>query len=532
MFDINNLPLFGDKLLFIGGLTSKYITYILGIQFFLILVLFILNKKEILSQFKKISKRTWLLLSLIFLFALFLRLRHNGCDSLDRLLLEYVFASEEMLKGEPISDLWHPRGYSFILTILFLIFGMHYNVVLYYNILISGFLTVLTFLLAYILFKDESIGLFAALILSLLPTSIFYTQILSSNITSVFFVTLSILIFLISLPLDKPKLYCLSALLFTYSFQIRADNIMFLGLLFFGITYYKYKRKIHLKNLKLAMILFIVFLIPMSYFYLHGDVLFGSYNDPFHEQRPLTFSLAYLKTNLTYYFSRLAMPGNYPTILYIFLFIPIILVKGGGKNLFLIVWIIIFLIFYGAYWYSDTNDPDLYQLLLHPPMVILMASGLNKTKNFIENLLKIKSSLLKNILLILMILLIFKTFHYYSKEFYKQDVPMFCESKNILKLSKVIEKNSCIVVESTINEYTSKPFECIAKFLLPKFQITTSIEECENKAYYLSIKSEKFDRLFKNQQNIINNIKKSGYKLNLVNKIENEFEFVGIYEIT
>jgi len=90
------------------------------------------------------------------------------------MLWEYAFSADGMLRGHV--DLMHPKGYSFILLMLFSVFGENCSGILILSALIPSLTTIVVFLITYYIFRREEaavldflgkISFFLSIILSL-----------------------------------------------------------------------------------------------------------------------------------------------------------------------------------------------------------------------------------------------------------------------------------------------------------------------------------------------------------------------------
>lgn len=483
-------------------LAQKYTVWALLLTFLTILCLFCLNLKDIKKQFEKIRKRTWIYLLLIFLLAIFLRITLSSCDATDSKFWEYVIDGKNMLQGQPIKEIGYPKGYSFILMLIFLFVGMNWQNIILYNILISSFTAICIFLITYLISKNEYVSLLSALLFSLFPTAIFFSQFSFAEITSVFFMTLTLLIFIISIDVRKMKLFTLALLLLLFSITVRLENTMFI--LLFILGYAIFLRKWGLKGLILPSIIFCIFmiqLIPTYYLssskfgYIEGrgviEIMFRE-SYPYIEN-PTTFSLQNIPFNLGLYLKVLTNSEYYPVLLYPFTFISLFGIKRYPKLTFPLVWILIFLMFYGTWFASSLTGVHSRQLLIHTPLAILIALGMLNLYEFIKErwlIAKVK----KNEILKLFIFGLFFILIVFS--FSKTDLTTksdlldsqrSCLLEDVTHASNMLEKNSCILVESSYGIYTNYLEE--TRFILPDKNIEYEIEKCNAMpTYYFKFK--------------------------------------------
>lgn len=256
----------------------------------LFLVLLILNFTYITSKytkkaFKSIKKKTWILLLLIFLTGFFLRMfvtthMHNLYFDEDG----YIDIAKHIAnngnnclclkntKGicEFCGYSFKSVGFSFLLAIIFKIFGASHSVA-FNTVTVVGSLTVLAiFFFSYLLFKDEKIALLSALILAFYPIHIRWSGSVSAEVFSLFFIILTFTYLMLYKKTNKVTFLILSLLLLTYTITVKEEN--FLLLIFFGaffLTKKKY-RQIFLGVLFVTLAILTPYLIGNYIF--HKDI--------------------------------------------------------------------------------------------------------------------------------------------------------------------------------------------------------------------------------------------------------------------
>ncbi|UCD07394.1 MAG: glycosyltransferase family 39 protein [Candidatus Aenigmatarchaeota archaeon] len=464
--------------------------YILLLNFILICILFILNRKDIFSYFRKIRKITWVIFILILVFGSGLRIAFPGCSDSSGLCWNHVVRGQIMLEEQKIYEFKYSSGYPFMVALSFFFFGASFESVLFLNLLMSSLTILLVFLLTWTLFKKDSVSLFSTLIYSLLPASVYFAKLNASEVISTFFATIAVLIFLISLELGKKRLYYLSGLLLVFAIHARLDNSIFIP--FFILGFLLKRKDISFKNLKLPIILFLIFMIPVSYYYITVNENFGTWNDPVvSETHPYTFSHTYLIPNIARHFSFLARPGDYPLILYLFLFISLLFIRREKNVLFPVFWIALFLLFYGLYWASYFSGLDLYHLLLHPALAILIAYGIFSVKNVLERcsekILSIKfSPNMKMFTSVIILFLIFSVFFFNTNVFAFEEEGN-CLMTNMLSVSGSVGSNDCLLIENPQSWYLSTNSNRMMKIIFHGKNVTTSLDRCEGEIFYMYV---------------------------------------------
>ncbi|MFH1234818.1 MAG: hypothetical protein V1493_04375, partial [Candidatus Diapherotrites archaeon] len=157
-------------------------------NFALLIVFLFLCSREIKAFFANVSRKTWFFLLLIFVFAFFLRLSFppvhgdysEGFWNIETANNMLTKGSAEMCQYEGFEQQClqyrKPAAVQFIYALSFLFFGAGANAVFYANLIIGALLVFLVFLVAYAIFKDETIALFSSLIFSLLPFAVVFSR--------------------------------------------------------------------------------------------------------------------------------------------------------------------------------------------------------------------------------------------------------------------------------------------------------------------------------------------------------------------
>ncbi len=477
---------------------SNTLFYILLVNFALICVLFLLNTKRMASEFKNIRIHAWIAFIVILLLGSYLRFDSPGCSSHDGLCWDYVKTSVNMLENQKVEDFWHPKGYSLLIALGFLLFGQNYNTILYLNLILSSLTIFIVFLLAYVLFEREDVALFSSFIYSLFPMSILYAKLNASEVTSVFFILLTFLLFFISIRAGRRSLYLLFLLLLVFSLHVRSDNSLFIPVFIVGLLLYR--KRIDMKKVRVPLLIFLIFMIPVSYYYIVGDDIYGPARDPHYEERPVTFSLSYLIPNIQYHLSsNLADPASYPPVLYVFLLLSLFFIPRERNLIFPVLWVVFFFLFYGLYWATIYTSPQLYQLSLQPVLAILMGYGIFKAKETIENLIEKSSAKIlhsaKTTGVFLVLFLIFFIFYSGTNVFAPQGHD--CLIDNIFLLGTHVGEDECLLIENSQSNFCMCQPGMVMRILLPGKRITTSLQNCEGRGtYYLYINHTMCDTTF------------------------------------
>lgn len=209
----------------------------------------ILNYRTLCNCFKKIKKRTWLLVFVILLLGTYLRLTltqsiantENFTYEAQAVCLsashrtELFFCHKNNYGGD------HPLGWPIILSLIYTIFPVGTLTAAVFALVISIMSIILMFLAAYTTFNNEKIALYSSFLWAIFPLHIAFSAQPSSEFLSEFFLLSALLVFAVTMKKSSWKMYSLLFVLMAYCVQIRVDNnIIFIIFLLF-ILYTKRK---------------------------------------------------------------------------------------------------------------------------------------------------------------------------------------------------------------------------------------------------------------------------------------------------
>lgn len=286
-----------------GNFQFHNIYYFALFTFVVFVFLLIANFKTILRSFNGVKKQTWLILILIFLIGFWLRnaeYRYGaGYDGYvyfnsAKYLHEGHIYTNGCLVGNDHDCKYYgwlsvPPGYQFLITIPFSVFG-EYDM---FSMLISGFLSSLTiiliFLMAFCLFKNEKLGLYSSAIFAFLPLDIIISPTGAVRSTSLFFVALAILFYLLAIKKNNVKMWSLFVITLSYSIYVRQENVILLIPMVAGLFLFKYvkmgdfkKRNIlpFVKKFSIPISIFLFTQVPVFYWVLcvYGEGSFAVSN--------------------------------------------------------------------------------------------------------------------------------------------------------------------------------------------------------------------------------------------------------------
>jgi hypothetical protein len=479
---------------------------ILSILSIIIGYCFIKDFNEIKSRFKKIKKHTLITLIVIFLIGLYLRHVYSFCFS------NWLAVSNaiEITKLQELSRLDRPKGYPFLLSVAFLIFGSNFDTLIVFNLLISSLSIISVFLLTYVLFKREDMALFSSAIFSLSTFGVFFSGTGTDRVAAVFFVILSFLIFFIALEKNSQRMFVMSALLLTFTSWIRMEYIIFFLVFLFFLL--KNKHRIKYYNRIILVSVLLVFPPIFHYFMDIREWTMPAFSITYlFINLPKLLSIAFLiKTNS--FIETLILSGFFSS------FVLVGLIKTPeNKNLFFPVLLaLISFILYGSFYTTLTMaENSEYFLIAEMSLAILAGYGLFYLNQFFVGYLKTRIHINSIPLILAIISIIFIYYLFLSTTFYKDGYVKKCSIDLIRNSITVIDEDVCVLVD-----YNEKHpnFLDFMHFLLPNRKIVNNIEDCVDTGFYFKINTPEFAPFGNSTKNweILN----KGYHLEIVNTTE------------
>jgi hypothetical protein len=473
-----------------------------SLLFYVLVTIFfsIIASNQLKNYLKSIGTKYWVFLLIIFLFGLIIRLTTSPMyDPARSGGSEYLLSAKSfVLKQEYINcDLGsfnnclisgssnHPAGYAFFLNLIFSVFGLTAKSALYFNVLVGSLTAVLIFLIFNLLFKEKMIALLSTFFFLLLKNHVSYSGTAEDMIFNVFFLSLTIFLFLFTIHTKNWKILSLTILSFFFLVQIRNEQLFLL--IIFILFYFIFVKKGHkqiVRNKKqfiyLSFILFFCFLsfFPIAFLRLSNpDFRESSFamtiTAPSSNNQNAIFSTKYLKKYFPkiikeiYNLPKIAIPILFVTFFYFF--------KNKKITLFFLSTIFLHLTIYGSYWPGDLQR---YIINIYPSISILIGLGI---LNIISLAKQKKLFISKNHLVILFVLLIL------SSSFFSEKV-FVGEPSEVELGEKEIPKNSIIIVPNW-NEVWRLQFKN-TKFVMPIYQLLNNqkmfelIRDNKERTYY------------------------------------------------
>jgi len=380
------------------------------LNFEMLILFLVLSMRVITGQFKKINKRTWIMLFSI-LFVSFLLI-----FSLPRMYFGPSYrgvqvAKNILIRGEPVTCEYidynvlkcqkfnYILGLPVLLSIVFSTFGMSPYIAIN-TISFFGWLSVLLiFLFSHLLFKDEKIALISSVLLALSPLFLLLSSTVSDYVVADFFVILTFIGLLTYLRTNNIKVLIFSSLSLAFLGQL-SEVLVFFSIPYFLILYQKDRFN---KRFLSSLLIFTIFTFPM----LFQHLFFGI-------RSSLKMFIPYFNLPMFYHLFFLSFVGVY------------FLTKEKKKEELLLLLGITFIPFALIFFYSVSFFN--YFLLLYPGLVLLTSYGMKKISD------KYGKSVLISILFIYIIIFSYTYYGMHSGKFTDNYIKETEIAENINKL--------------------------------------------------------------------------------------------------
>lgn len=376
------------------------------INFFLMVIGFLINLRLFRTVCGNISKKTWIFVLLIavggMLITMFVapqthrifydediylnvgqniaELKRAGmCNDGENLYGQYTCRQMEYNKD--------PSGWPYLVSVLFRVTGPSHRVAYLLNNLVWGLSILVVFFTGFLLFEDESTGLFGALLFSFIPEGLRWANTTAAEPSAALFAGLALVsVILFAKHPGKRPLFLASALI-PFAFQFRAESGMVALLAALVILLMApgelLKERIH-------VFLLLIFLLALP----HLVHLYAMRGEGWGAPDGVKFSLKYLNQNFPVNALFYLKNSRFPLLLTILFFaglgMPMMKIKQAGgeaktvikffawkQKTILLSWFLafwgIFLIFYaGSYNYgADVR----FSLLSYIPLAVLAGFG-------------------------------------------------------------------------------------------------------------------------------------------------------------
>jgi len=377
------------------------------LTFILLIILVAMNWKYISEFLRTISRRTWLILVLIFLIALALRIfipPYQHIIYIDEAW--YMEAGKDMLQTGIQG--YYPKsiGWPFILRIAFGFFGVSNWVALYTSVLL-GSLTVFTiFFMAFIITKNRKLSLISSLIFSLFPVHIRWSSTAETNVATMFFICLTVFLFFLYYKKKENSLLWLAMIALAFTVQFRLENYLLIILFIIGKGIYDSG---FYKQIEIKEVLPFILMILLSFGNLVQSVDLYQSSDWIESvtggrETGENWSFANLVENSAEYGVNIFNGEYQPLLLLLFMLVGLFYMFRNYKkeSLFLIAWFVLFWVVYFASWFRIAAGNNRFYMSFYPITLIFICYGIIVC----SNMLKRKHLALWCILIIVVILFI------------------------------------------------------------------------------------------------------------------------------
>ena len=438
-----NSPIYRIYLNFLVEHYFEFMTF----HWIAIIVLFLMNLKNIKKILSKIDRKTWICLFLIFVFALSIKVINYKSIVYDSGNLEYINFAKNLKEKWSFCRLgnvnncleekipWYPGGWPYILSMMFLLFGASIKTSILTTVLIGSLLTISIFLLAYVLFENKKLSLISSFLIAIVPLPIKFSLSSHAVIPSLFFLSLAVFFILSSIKINKEKMYLFSFVFSYFAMQIRPGNFYFLVFMWIlsFILFSKRDKKEIFKKIKTPFLISLLFIFPLLDVRIFSGLTYGN----FWTGEGELIGLEYAKRDLLVLFSFLT-DIRMNSFLFIFVVFSICVgIKNRIKPIYLLTfWFLIFSIAMVSY----SNYDDLshrYLISLYAPLVILSAFSIT----YLTSRVKYQN---KTIFLIL--ILIFSSL-YVNQNIFSLYKNRGSEEKYLLLIDKKVNDNDILITD-------------------------------------------------------------------------------------
>lgn len=396
--------------------------YFLATNVVLIFSFLLISLDDIIGFLKKINKRTWIMIFLIFFLGLFIRLfitAHTHRVYFDEDI--YLDIGKEILvrwraalcnNGNNFTcyeydTMKWSNGHTFFLAIIYLFFGLSESLAFNAIAFISSVSIILIFLIGYLL-KDEKYGLFSALIYTLIPVQIQWSGTVAAEPTLAFFTILSMFFIIFSLKIKKWSPFFLGLATLAYAIQIKAESIALLPVAIVLYLLFDNHLKTRFFDNRFIVAVLMLFILITPYL-IH--IVYASKVDTWGSNEG-KFGLKFAKKNIPenlIFFINGYYQIEHPLIFSIFAVIGFIflLVRDKKTLLFLFTWFSTFFLLYGFFYAGSTiYGADVrYMLSVFIPFALFAGYGLFYINSLFNKV--IKNEIRSIILIFVLVLVIF-----------------------------------------------------------------------------------------------------------------------------
>ena len=370
---------------------SIIVSYTLRFHLLLILVFLILLIKPLFRFLKIIKLGTWIILGIILIVGVYqfwfvAPFTHRVYFDEDiytniaaniatqgKALKPNFGTPTECYEGEYNKD---PSGMPAFVSVFYSLFGVSEYLASRITVIVCLLSVFLVFLIAYLLFGNELLSLFAAFMFVLLPENIIWAPTVAAEPYFVFFAALTLLGITLYTKVWDNKVLLFSLLCLAYAAQVRPEGILLLLVIevFLFFSACNFEEKLSDRGFVASWVLFFILLLPQLFtFAVFRNMSWGASGVPM-------FSLAHFpnnfRTNYLYFFEN----TRTPLLISVLAFLGVLTFKKHIRDkmllgLVFLVFFSVFLFFYAGSYNFGTDVR--FSLILNIPLVIFAALGIN-----------------------------------------------------------------------------------------------------------------------------------------------------------
>lgn len=280
-----------------------------------------------------------------------------------------------------------PNAYPALVSIFFMIFGVHEIVATILSIFLSSLTVIVLFLFVTLLY-GEAIALWASLFLSLVPVAVVYATTTSTETPLAFFIILTMYLFALFAkdPSSDFRVACAAFFTLAFAAQFRPEAVILFALVFLFLVLFDRRLFDDLRDMRMVLI-WLPFGILIAHHCLH---VLGFMHENWGAVNQDKFGVAYvsgnLKDNLRFFVKNREFPLAFTLCAIIGLFSYI---RKWKEKLLIASWFVIFFIPYLFFYAGSYNyGVDVrFSLMMLCPVSILCALGMGKVREALERLI-------------------------------------------------------------------------------------------------------------------------------------------------
>lgn len=452
----------------------------LGLLLTLILVSIFLSRKQLKQELSLLSARSLLVVFVIMLFSAIIRffvLSHHPQVFFDE--VTFIETADNFhTKALNLQNCYGPgrneflictTGWPFLISLVFKLTGVNIRAAFFLSALLSTLTVFLVFWAGTLVFKREEAGLWSALIFSLYPVILRLSTSSAMGTSSMFFIFLTLISFIIYFRQRSNPLLYLSFSLLGYAINIRQEallTILPLLLIFFFMNVPMRKKLFRNGHFHLCMlILILASVLPALVTFMGVSTGFYYFYEP---PEMMSQHISHnLQNNLVYWIANRIQPLSV-TIISI---LGLLVLYGKDRRLaiFMAFWFLSLQVFYSVNPSCDfsaiiTLDSWRNSIHMLVPLILLSGAGMVAMTDFI---MEKQKKLYYPVMILLLISVIFIPFRFWR--FIEKKTIYARENLFIQSLPGSIPKDSVFVIDGG---YPSHIFESF----VPMFEYSSSFD--------------------------------------------------------